>query len=296
MPAFDPYHKWLAIPPSEQPPNHYRLLGVPLFESDLDVIEAAAERQATFLRTLQIGPQAELAARILNEVARARVTLLNVDSKMGYDAALKQQRTETEQQSHTAVPHSRESAVVTPVHKDDQPDTLGSVEPLVSDNFSLPEPAAHSIQITTDSILASTGKRYQHKSRQATRSLMLSVLGGLAGICIVIILLWTFWGGSPSENYDHQPIVQQDSEDTPAPEPDPAPEPEPEPGPEPKPEPAPDPAPAPEPDPGDPPGPDPDPRLPVPDKDARTKAQALLDDLFKDRYDEAVKLPEPLRL
>ena len=45
MPTFDPYHQWLGIPAAEQPPNHYRLLGVPLLESDLDVIEAAAERR-----------------------------------------------------------------------------------------------------------------------------------------------------------------------------------------------------------------------------------------------------------
>ena len=25
---FDPYYKWLGIPPEEQPPNHYRLLGI----------------------------------------------------------------------------------------------------------------------------------------------------------------------------------------------------------------------------------------------------------------------------
>ena len=43
MNAFDPYHKWLAIPPEEQPPNHYRLLGFPQFEFDADVIEGAAE-------------------------------------------------------------------------------------------------------------------------------------------------------------------------------------------------------------------------------------------------------------
>ena len=32
--GFDPYHKWLGIPPQDQPPNHYRLLGVELFETD----------------------------------------------------------------------------------------------------------------------------------------------------------------------------------------------------------------------------------------------------------------------
>ena len=76
---------------------------------NLDVIEAAAERQTVFLRTFQIGPQAELAERILNEIASAQVTLLNVDQKLAYDAALRQQRTETEQQAQTAEPHSRES-------------------------------------------------------------------------------------------------------------------------------------------------------------------------------------------
>ena len=35
--SFDPYHRWLGIPPREQPPNHYRLLGIDLFEADADV-------------------------------------------------------------------------------------------------------------------------------------------------------------------------------------------------------------------------------------------------------------------
>ena len=29
---FDPYHKWLGISPKDQPPHHYRLLGIDLFE------------------------------------------------------------------------------------------------------------------------------------------------------------------------------------------------------------------------------------------------------------------------
>ena len=33
-PDFDPYHEWLGIPPDEQPANHYRLLGLELFEED----------------------------------------------------------------------------------------------------------------------------------------------------------------------------------------------------------------------------------------------------------------------
>ena len=88
--AFDPYHKWLGIPPEEQPPNLYRLLGVPVLETDLDVIEHAAARQISHLRSCSLGPNAEIAQNLLNEVAAARVTLLNPEKKMGYDAALLQ--------------------------------------------------------------------------------------------------------------------------------------------------------------------------------------------------------------
>ena len=31
--AFDPYHRWLGISRNDQPPNHYRLLGLEMFES-----------------------------------------------------------------------------------------------------------------------------------------------------------------------------------------------------------------------------------------------------------------------
>ena len=62
MPTFDPYHQWLGIPAAEQPPNHYRLLGVPLLESDLDKIEASANaslsghrRYRRFARTIVCG-------------------------------------------------------------------------------------------------------------------------------------------------------------------------------------------------------------------------------------------------
>ena len=40
---FDPYYKWLGIPIEEQPVNHYRLLGIKMFEADPDVIAEAAD-------------------------------------------------------------------------------------------------------------------------------------------------------------------------------------------------------------------------------------------------------------
>ena len=53
MPDFDPYHRWLGIPPDERPISKYRLLGINEFEVDRDVVNLAAERQTVFLRTMQ---------------------------------------------------------------------------------------------------------------------------------------------------------------------------------------------------------------------------------------------------
>jgi formylglycine-generating enzyme required for sulfatase activity len=90
---FDPYHKWLGIPPKDQPPNHYRLLGVDLFESDPDVIDAAANKQMAYLQGCAIGPQVALSQKLLNEVAAARLCLLDPARKAVYDSQLKAQVT-----------------------------------------------------------------------------------------------------------------------------------------------------------------------------------------------------------
>jgi len=86
---FDPYHAWLGIPPRHQPPNHYRLLGVQAFESDADVIGNAADRQMGHLRTYQTGKHEALSQRLLNEIAAAKVCLLNPQKKASYDERLR---------------------------------------------------------------------------------------------------------------------------------------------------------------------------------------------------------------
>lgn len=88
---FDPYHKWLGIARKDQPPHHYRLLGVEPFEEDLQVIEGAADRQAGYLRRYQSGEHAAECQKLLNEVARARLCLLKPQSKAAYDRSLRQQ-------------------------------------------------------------------------------------------------------------------------------------------------------------------------------------------------------------
>ena len=86
--TFDPYHKWLGIRPEEQPANHYRLLGVVLFEDDLDAIASAADQRMAHVRSFQTGVHAAWSQRILNELAAARVCLLNPQKKAAYDQAL----------------------------------------------------------------------------------------------------------------------------------------------------------------------------------------------------------------
>ena len=82
---FDPYYCWLGIPPEHQPPHYYRLLGIEPLEPSADVIEAAADRQMAHLRTYQMGVHAELSQDLLNEVAAAKVMLLNPEKKAAYD-------------------------------------------------------------------------------------------------------------------------------------------------------------------------------------------------------------------
>lgn len=89
MAGFDPYHKWLGIPPEEQPANLYRLLGISLFESDPDVIDSAADKQMTFLRSCANGPHVALSQQLLNEVAAARLCLLNAAERSRYDDQLR---------------------------------------------------------------------------------------------------------------------------------------------------------------------------------------------------------------
>ncbi len=89
--AFDPYYRWLGIPPKDQPPNHYRLLSLEQFEANPGVIEAAADRQMGHLRTYQAGPHSDLSQKLLNEVASAKVCLLNPAKKAEYNAQLREQ-------------------------------------------------------------------------------------------------------------------------------------------------------------------------------------------------------------
>ena len=86
---FDPYYIWLGIPPKDQPPNHYRLLGLEVFEHNIEVIDAAANRQTSYLQDMASGPHRKQSQVLLNEIAAARRCLLDANRRAKYDAKLK---------------------------------------------------------------------------------------------------------------------------------------------------------------------------------------------------------------
>jgi hypothetical protein len=88
---FDAYHKWLGIAPKDQPPHHYRLLGIDLFEADGDVIASAADQRMAHVRSFQAGRHSDLSQKILNQIAAARVCLLHPKKKAHYDRQLREQ-------------------------------------------------------------------------------------------------------------------------------------------------------------------------------------------------------------
>ncbi len=88
--SYDIYHQWLGIPAAQQPPSLYRLLGVVEFEQDPEVIRNAAERQAMHVRRLARGEFTDAGQELLNEIAAAKLSLINDVKRAAYDQSLRQ--------------------------------------------------------------------------------------------------------------------------------------------------------------------------------------------------------------
>lgn len=82
------YHEWLGIPLKDVTPNHYELLGVPLFEANTTVISNGAARRVSFLQTMVAGEYAELAQEIQKEVSQAKLCLMREASRLDYQNQL----------------------------------------------------------------------------------------------------------------------------------------------------------------------------------------------------------------
>ena len=83
MADFDPYLKWLGIRESSRPINHYRLLGLDLYEDDADVISMAADRQMSHIRTYQGGPNGDLSQQLFKRVGSRSQMLVDGRKKAG---------------------------------------------------------------------------------------------------------------------------------------------------------------------------------------------------------------------
>jgi serine/threonine protein kinase len=89
---FDPYREWLDIPPADQPPNYYRLLGLSLYESDCAQIARAAEERCARIKTHLESEHKPDAERLLKQIDAVRAHLSNPQKKTVYDTALRQKQ------------------------------------------------------------------------------------------------------------------------------------------------------------------------------------------------------------
>lgn len=180
MTDFDPYLKWLGIRDPQRPVNHYRLLGLDLFESDVDVISTAADRQMAHVRTYQSGNRAELSQKILSELAIARRCLLVPEQKQAYDDELRQSMTTEE--------------------------SIPAASPVVSVKVA-EEPAVQAPNFATSSVAVSADASMREKRKKREQSqLVLGMVGwiggGLAavGVCAALIYFGVIPGFGKKNN------------------------------------------------------------------------------------------------
>jgi hypothetical protein len=109
---FDPYHKWLGIPPGKRPPTLYQLLAISESETDRDVIEAAAVRQSAYVRNFQKGPNGDHAARLLAEISEARDIITDPARRKAYDEKLESERPKPKPAAPVAKPSAAQAVIV----------------------------------------------------------------------------------------------------------------------------------------------------------------------------------------
>ena len=178
---FDPYLHWLAIRDPRRPPNHYRLLGLDLFESDPEVILNAADRQMTHVRRFQGGKHSDQSQRLLNELAAAKICLLNAEKKAAYDAEL---RTEVTPELRVTTPppiaEGMEDAAPT-VSIPSVPLSLAKLQKREAESLPV-------VDLELDSALSPPTKP---KGRFFSISIMLCIFAALAAILLGIFVLWS---------------------------------------------------------------------------------------------------------
>jgi hypothetical protein len=182
---FDPYQQWLGIDASERPIDHYRLLGVARFEADAGRIAAAAEERMRYIRTFQTGPRGLHTQQLLNEMAAAKLRLLNPATKSEYDDRLR--RTDA-----AAAEFAQHDDIALP-----EPIPAGGSAPLSGNGAAthpIPQPAADAIPVAgpanTPPLIRVGGRTQRPRAPTAWYRSLLSVapiLGAIAGVA------WGVW-------------------------------------------------------------------------------------------------------
>ncbi|MFH5806775.1 family 16 glycoside hydrolase [Alienimonas sp. DA493] len=110
--GFDPYRKWLGIPPHRRPPTYYDLLGIDPGEDDPETIEAAAARRKAFLRAEFGGTRDDLARQLTYEIEEARFGLQDPRMRAQHDRRFGKNRNRNRSSVVPATPWFRAGGAV----------------------------------------------------------------------------------------------------------------------------------------------------------------------------------------
>lgn len=184
--SFDPYHKWLGISPKDQPPHHYRLLALELFEDDPDVIESAADQRMAHVRTFQTGQNSALSQRILNELSAAKLCLLNPQKKAEYDRQLREkvERQKAAGGASAGAMHGTSAPAARPVPKPAMP-------------VAVPLPASPVLVSGVPSTGPSVRPRASRKRPPWRQPAVLGTAGAL--VLFAAVAYWLTAGGTPKQ-------------------------------------------------------------------------------------------------
>ena len=176
---FDPYYTWLGIRPEEQPPDHYRLIGLRQFEDNMDVIANASDRQMQYLRSMQVGKRSAQSQMLLNEISAAGGCLLDPQRKVAYDKELKAKEAAKVQATKAA------AAKAKPLPKAAALEPIPKPVPLTA---KLPEPDLFSIPMPQNAYVAPVQPAPQPAARTAS-NLPLVLAGAAGGIMLLLAVV-----------------------------------------------------------------------------------------------------------
>lgn len=175
METEDLYATWLGVAPGTRPPDHYAILGLPLFCDDMQAIEQAARTRLAKLDNYAIHPDTQrrdACHRMMNEVARARVVLATSARKSAYDQQL------AIQQGVVGPPEL-------PVEE-----MADSEQSLFDDTGTDAEAEAYLYEIAAAARTAHRSRWASAVARQRRRTRQWKIAGYLVACAIVVAAIW----------------------------------------------------------------------------------------------------------